>query len=116
MPHKEIKAIARNIKKRLKNDKNRPYQVRKKVGDIDRFGKQAYELFTIDKMLTQPLGFKEFSRLPEGDKQKTWRFVAVLPPEELEIQYEVMYKGQWFEVKKVNDWELVKSAHMVVIK
>lgn len=115
MAYKEIKGIVRNIKKRLKSDKNRPYSIRKKDGNVDRFGKESYEFSTIDKMLTQPLGFKEFSRLSEGDKQKTWRFAAVIPPESLKLKDEVMYKGKWFEVKKINDWDSIMSAHMVQV-
>jgi hypothetical protein len=116
MAYKEIKGIVRNVKRRLKSDKNRPYKTRKKGGAVDRFGKQAYEYGEIDQMLTQPLGFKEFSRLSEGDKQKTWRFAAVIPPETLELDTQVQYKNKWYEVKQINDWDSIMSAHMVVVK
>jgi len=114
MAYKEIKNIVRNVKKRLKQDENRPYNIRAKNGDaIDRFGKEAFEFRTIDKMLTQPLGTAEFSRLSEGDKRRTWRFGAVIPPEKLALDDQVQYKGDWFEVKKINDWDSIMSVHMV---
>lgn len=115
MAYKEIKAIVQSVKKRLKSDENRPYSIRKKDGDVDRFGKQAYVFSTIDKMLTQAFGDKEYSRLPEGDRQKTWRFAAVIPPETLELQDQVMWEGKWFEVKKVNPWGSIMSAKMVQV-
>lgn len=115
MAYKEIKGIVRNVKKRLKQDENRPYNIRTKNGDaaVTRFGKQEFEFRTIDKMLTQPLGTAEFSRLSEGDKRRTWRFAAVLPPEKLQLDDQVQYKGDWFEVKKINDWDSIMSAHIV---
>jgi len=116
MAYKEIKNIVRNVKKRIKHDKNRPYKVRTKDGDISRHGAQEFENREIDQMLTQPLGFKEFSRLPEGDKRKTWRFAAVLPPDALKLGDQVQYKGDWFEVREINDWDTIMSAHIASVK
>lgn len=97
----------------MKRDKNRPYRVRTRDGEVSRHGVEDYEYREIDKMLSQPLGTKEFSRLSDGDKRKTWRFVAVIPPEKLELGDQVEYNGQWFEVKRINNWDSIMSAHMV---
>lgn len=113
MSYREIRAIVRSVRKRIKQDSNNPYTVRTKDGDVDRFGQQAYEKRIVYNMLTQPLSTEEFDRLPEGDKNKTWRFAAVLPPDRLDLNEQVEYKGQWFEVRRINDWDSVMSAHIV---
>ncbi len=115
MAYREIKQIVKNVKRRLKSDSNRPYQIRTKDGAVGRHGQQEFDFRVIDKMLTQPLGTEEFSRLSEGDKNKTWRFAAVLLPDTLKLNEQVKYKDNWFEVRKINDWDSVMSAHMVQV-
>ena len=116
MAYKEIKSIVRNVKKKMKRDEHRPYRVRKKTGAISRHGEQAYEYREVDQMLTQPLGNKEFSRLSDGDRRKTWRFAAIINPELLELGEQVEYKDDWFEVRKINDWDTIMSAQIVSVK
>lgn len=115
MAYKEIKQIVRNVKKKLKRDDNRPYRIRTKDGPVGKHGQEEYTFRTVDRMLTQPLGNTDFSRLSSGDKKKTWRFAAVLPPEFLKLDEQVEYKENWFEVKKINDWDSIMSAHMVQV-
>lgn len=115
MAYKEIKALVRVVRKRLPFDGNRPYKMRKKDGSINSFGKEAYAFSEIDQMLTQPLGQEEFARLSEGDKKKTWRFVAVISPERIDLDDQILYKDVWFEVKKINDWDSIMSGQMVAV-
>jgi len=119
MAYKEIKLIIKSVKRRIKNDPNRPYNIRKKNGDaeVTRFGKQEFEFRTINDMLTQSLKEADFSRLSEGDKRRTWRFATVIPPEFLKLNDQVQYKGDWFEVKRVNPGpgDEIIYAHIVQV-
>lgn len=110
-----LKSIPRMVKRYIKKDKNNPYVIRIPDGGVNRFGKQDYLKDTIQAW-TQPLGTKDLNRLPEGLQTKEWRFIAVLPPDQIDEGYQIEYKGKLFEVKMVQDWEQVIRGHMVRVK
>ncbi|MCK5601212.1 hypothetical protein KAR91_05065 [Candidatus Pacearchaeota archaeon] len=127
----EIRQLVTIEAQRLQADPNRPYRVRKRKegtktskGTIS--GAEQYEFRTITNMRTQPLSDKEFNRLSEGEREQSWRFAMVIPekvgqlpssPDEfLDFKEEVEYKGHWFEVRKINDWDLIQSCKMVFVE
>jgi hypothetical protein len=71
-------------------------------------------------MRTQPLGDNDFNRLPEGLREKSWRFIEVVPekigslpssPDEfLDFGDQFEYKNHWYEVQFVNDWDLIQGC------
>jgi len=113
---RELKHLAKIVKKRIKTDPNAPYRVRFKTGDVSSRGQGAWQYKTLEHMRTQPLGSQELDRLPDGQRHLTWRFAEVIPPDYLDMGDQVEFKNHWFEVKKVNDWDQVMSANMVFVE
>jgi hypothetical protein len=128
---RELKQLAVTVSKKIPGDPNRPYKIRRrKSGTIDSRGKSdaanQYEYRTIEMMRTQPLADKELSRLPEGERVKSWRFVEVVankpgelpasPDEFLNFDDEFEYKGNWYEVKMINDWDIIQGCKAAYTK
>ncbi len=128
---REIKQLVTTVSKKLAGDPNRPYSVRRRTtGTMDSRGQSnaatQYETRTIKNMRTQPLGDKELSRIPEGMRDKTWRFAEVVPllpgslpvstDEFLDYFDQVQYKDHWYEVKMINDWDLMQGCKMVFVE
>ncbi len=125
----EIRATAREVRRRIKQDQNNPYTVRKRIeGEKNSRGGSVsgnqYEERIMSNILTQPLGKKEFTRLDSGLKERKPRFVAVIPTGKLFESTEEMvnngeeieYMDEWYEVKGVNNWDLVMHAIMVTVE
>lgn len=116
----------------LETDPNRPYRVRrrKKTQKDSRGGNigstPEYEYRTMNNIRSQPLGDKEFDRLPEGLRGKSWRFLEVVPekpgdlpssPDEfLDMFEQLEYKGHWYEVRFINDWDLIQGCKAVFVE
>lgn len=125
----EIRATVREVRRRIRQDQNNPYKVRRrKSGKKNSRGNltnnNQFDFRTMDNLLTQPLGKKEFSRLEEGLKERKPRFVAVVPggqlfqskDEMIDNGEEIKYMGEWYEVKAVNNWDLIMHAIMVTVE
>ena len=128
----EIMQLVRTEAQRLQYDTNRPYTVRRRKTNDQKDSRggtlsgDEYETRTITNMRTQPLGDKEFDRLPEGERDKTWRFAMVIPDkvgdlptstdEFLDFADQVQYKGHWYEVKMINDWDLIQGCKMAFVE
>ena len=125
---REIKQLVQTVSKKLAADQNRPYRIRrKKAGTKNSRGNTNttadYDYRTINNMRTQPLSDEELNRLPEGLRGETWRFVQVVPEipgrlpssqdEFLDFGDQVEYKGHWYEVKMINDWDLIQGCKAV---
>jgi hypothetical protein len=128
---RELKQLAITVSKKLPGDPNRPYTVRRRVkGSKDSRGTRTngeqYETRIIQNIRTQPLSDKELSRLPEGLKDVSWRFAEVVPlipgelpssPDEfLDFGDQLKYKSHWYEVKMINDWDLLQGCKMVFVE
>ena len=128
---REISQLVRTVAQKLQGDPNRPYKIRrKKPGQKDSRGGSTsgveYIFRTISNMRTQPLGDAEFSRLPEGLRDKTWRFCEVVPEnigdlpktsnEFLDFGDQFEYKDHWYEVKFINDWDLIQGCKAVFVE
>lgn len=113
---RELKHLAKIVRKRIKTDPNAPYRVRRKKGDVSSRGQQDWEYRTVESMRTQPLGNSELDRMPEGQRHMTWRFAEVIPPDSLDFGDQVEFKSHWYEVKKLNDWDQLMSANMVFVE
>lgn len=125
----EIRATAREVRRRIRQDESSPYQVRRKRDGVkgsrgDVVGEQ-YDFRTMSNMLTQPLGRTQFERLEEGLRTRKPRFVAVIPTfgilfqtrdEVLEEGDQINYKDEWYEVKEINNWDQILHATMVVVE
>ncbi len=123
---REIKQLVLTVAKKIKFDQNAPYTVRRrKTNDVkdSRGGTTSgdeYETRTITNMRTQPLSDQDYNRLPEGFREKSWRFVEVVPEkvgslpsstdEFLDFGDQIQYKGHWFEVRFINDWDLIQGC------
>ena len=127
----EIMQLVRTEAKRLITDQNSPYTVRRRKAGTNTSkgtvsGAAQYDTRTITNMRTQPLGDKELNRLPEGLRDKTWRFAMVIPEkvgslptsqdEFLDFEDQVKYKTHWYEVKMINDWDLIQGCKMVFVE
>lgn len=118
MPNdKELRQLARTLKKTLKADQNRPYRMRRVKGEATSRGSIEYETFLLNNIRTQPLAPQELDRMEEGLRHRTWRFIQVLKPEPTETWLkhgdQILYKSDWYEVKKIEDWDVIQSANMV---
>ncbi len=130
---REIRRLVTITSKKLDGDKNRPYTIRRRRKDVEKgsrgeniSGLSEYETRVIDNIRTQPLGDAEFSRLPEGLRDKTWRFIQVLPvnigqlpdstDEFLDFGDQLQYKDHWYEVKFINDWDLIQGCKAVFVE
>lgn len=117
--------------KKLKNDPNRPYRVRRrKPGAKDSRGQSntidQYEYRSMDNIRTQPLSDQELSRLPEGMRGTSWRFIMVVPnnpgqlpaaqDEFLDFGDQIEYKNHWYEIKMINDWDLNQGCKAVFVE
>jgi|GEM_PF-4031452 len=115
-----IRQLARTMRKKLKYDPERPYKMRRQKGDQGSRGQTEYEHFTLNNIMTQPLGKKEIDRMEEGLRFKTWRFVAVFEPEDgetwLKTNDEIKFGDEWFQVKKLNTWPVIQGGNMVVVE
>lgn len=123
---REIRQLVMTVAKKIEFDQNAPYTVRRrKVNDVkdSRGGTTSgdeYETRTITNMRTQPLSDQDYNRLPEGLKEKSWRFIQVvaenigeLPTstdEFLDFGDQIQYKTHWYEVKFINDWDLIQGC------
>lgn len=125
----EIRNIAREVRRRIKQDPNNPYRVRRrKAGIKDSRGgtgsANEFDFRTMTNILTQPLGRIVFNRLNEGLKNRKPRFVGVVPLGKLfQTQDEIInngeqieYFGEWYEVKETNNWDLVMHGIMVTVE
>lgn len=115
---------------RLPYDPNRPYRIRRvRKGALDEHGELSgdqYEYRTINGIRTQPLGDQDYARLPEGFREKSWRFVMVVPnvqgqlpssqDEFLDFGDQFEFKGHWYEVKFINDWDLIQGCKAVFVE
>jgi len=128
---RELKQLVQTVAKKIPADQNRPYKIRRRVEGVkDSRGQstapQQYEYREIENMRTQPLGDKELNRLPEGMRDKTWRFAEVVPtkPGELPASQDEFldfgdafeYKNHWYEVKMINDWDLIQGCKAVFVE
>lgn len=128
---REIRQLVQTVAKKLASDPNRPYRIRrKKPGTKNSRGNtnttNDYNYRTINNIRSQPLGDKELSRLPEGMRDKTWRFLEVVPKEPgqlpasqdefLDFGDDIEYKGHWYEVKFINDWDLIQGCKAVFVE
>lgn len=128
---REIKQLVTTVAKKLQGDPNRPYTIRRKKPGVktsrgDVAGPTQYDTRTITNMRTQPLGDEELNRLPEGVRDQTWRFVQVVPntpgslpssdDEFLDFGDEFQYKNHWYEVKMINDWDLIQGCKAVFVE
>ena len=126
--YRELKQLAQTVARKLSGDPNRPYKIRRRrKGAKDSRGVDSaqiqYDIRTINNMLTQPLGDKELNRLPEGLRDKTWRFVEVVaenvgevpddPEEFLNFGDQFEYKDNWYEIKMINDWDIIQGCKAV---
>ena len=130
---REIRKLVTTVAKKLEGDPNRPYRIRRRKkntqkdsrgGNVD--STPEYEFRTITNMRTQPLADNEFSRLPEGLREKSWRFCEVVPDkigslpsstdEFLDFGEQFEYKDHWFEVKFINDWDLIQGCKAVFVE
>jgi hypothetical protein len=129
----EIMQLVHEVSIKLPTDQNRPYQIRrrKKATQKDSRGSNVdqtpeFELRTIENIRTQPLAENAFNRLPEGLRKDSWRFVMVVPAkigelpstrdEMLDFGDQIEYKGHWYEVKFLNDWDLIQHAKAVFVE
>jgi hypothetical protein len=128
---REIKQLVTTVAKKLEGDPNRPYQVRRRKPGVrnsknEVVGGVQYDYRSITNMRTQPLGDKELNRLPEGLRDQTWRFVEVVPnnpgslpssqDEFLDFGDQFEYKTHWYEVKMINDWDLIQGCKAVFVE
>lgn len=128
---REIKQLVQTVSKKLAGDPNRPYRVRRKKPGVKNSRGNTnttndYDYRTINNIRSQPLGDKELSRLPEGVRDKTWRFLEVVPEnpgqlpasqdEFLDFGDGVEYKGHWYEVKMINDWDLIQGCKAIFVE
>lgn len=129
---REIKQLVLTVSRKLKGDPNRPYNVRRrKAGPRSSRGEVTssvaqYDTRSMYNIRTQPLSDKELSRIPEGLRDKSWRFIEVVPDtpgqlpvsqdEFLDFGDEIEYKGHWYEVKMINDWDLIQSCKAVFVE
>lgn len=127
----QLKQLVVTTSKFLKGDPNRPYTVRRRTaGTIDSRGQSdaatQYETRILNNIRTQPLSDKELSRLSEGMREVSWRFVEVFPelPGELPVSQDefldfgdqIQYKNHWYEVKMINDWDLKQGCKAVFVE
>jgi len=125
---RELRQLTQTVARKLPGDPNRPYVIRRRrPGRKDSRGADSgpiqYDTRTIMNMRTQPLGDKELNRLSEGLRDKTWRFVEVVaenigeipedPKEFLNFGDQFQYKGNWYEVKMINDWDIIQGCKAV---
>lgn len=121
----QIMQLVNTVAQFLPTDQNRPYTIRrKKEGLQDEHGEtvgEQYDYRTIENIRTQPLGENEFNRLPEGLRNVSWRFIAVLPkvpgqlPADRESEFldfgeQIQYSGHWYEIRFINDWDLIQHC------
>ncbi len=123
----EIRQLVMTVAKKIENDPNKPYRIRRRKKDVQKDSRGGnvdlssdFEYRTINNMRTQPLGDNDFNRLPEGLREKSWRFVEVVPEkigslpssqdEFLSRGDQFEYKDQWFEVHFINDWDLIQGC------
>jgi len=82
---REIKQLVSTVAKKIEFDQNAPYRIRRrKKNDVKNSrggttGGNEYEYRSIKNMRTQPLSDQDFNRLPEGLREKSWRFIQVVP-------------------------------------
>ncbi len=127
--YRETRTFAKEIRRRIRQDQNNPYIVRRRKDGIkdSRGGVvgQQYETRMMSNVLTQPLSRTEFNRLPEGWKIRKPRFVAVIPEtgklfqtanEMLDEGEQIKYMDEWYEVKGINNWDQILHAHMVTVE
>lgn len=129
----EIMQLAKTVAQKLTTDQNRPYQVRRRKKDTQKDSRGGntdqsapYEFREISNMRTQPLSDNQFNRLPEGLREKSWRFIEVVPekigslpvdPDEfLDFADQIEYKGHWYEVQFINDWDLIQGCKAVFVE
>jgi hypothetical protein len=127
----EIMQLVSEVSTKLVTDQHRPYRIRRKKpgektskGDI--VASVQYEYRTITNMRTQPLKTNEFNRLPEGMREKSWRFIMVVPekigdlpasPDEMmDFKDQIEYRNHWYEVQFINDWDLIQHAKAVFVE
>jgi len=130
---RELKQLAVTLSKKIPADQNGPYRIRTRKPGAKGSRGQAnnvstqYNFRTIKNMRTQPLSDADFNRLPEGLRDRTWRFVEVVPKipgelpvsqkdEMLEFGDEFEYKGHWYEIKFINDWDLIQGCKAVFVE
>lgn len=126
----ELRVTAREVSRRIRQDENSPYRVRRKTsGTKDSRGQSnapaQYEYRTMSNMLTQPLGRTEFNRLDQGLKIRKPRFIAMVPAVGILFQSndelvdegeEVEYMSEWYEVQQINNWDQLLHAIMVRVE
>lgn len=126
----EIMTLTATVAQKIQYDPNAPYTIRRvKQGVPDEHGEvtgDQYETRTITNMRTQPLGDQDYARLPEGFREKSWRFVEVVPSkpgelpaatsEFLDFGDQFQYKNHWYEVKFINDWDLIQGCKAVFVE
>lgn len=127
----ETRQLVATESERLQADPNRPYKIRKKKeGKKDSRGQvvgtQQYDYRTISNIRTQPLKETELDRIPEGLREKSWRFAMVIPKnigelpknkeEMLDFGEELEYKGHWYKVRYINDWDLIQGCKLIFVE